>query len=170
MVAPRLATMFASGELAGIDMVRPMRNAVSGLQVSTAPFGTSAPMTRMANLLVSVHAVTDGETPSRRGGLGVEPVPGTPKGSDAGSANWRQRRPRKAACTWTPDPGSVRTSRPIHEQIEGCAAKAESSAVGFASGQLAFAKALAGSSGDAGTACARDQVSGMSVLSRGDAS
>jgi 3-hydroxyisobutyrate dehydrogenase-like beta-hydroxyacid dehydrogenase len=45
-----------------------------------------------------------------------------------------------------------------------------SSAAVFASGQLAFAKALAGGSGDVGTACARDQASGMSLLSRGDAS
>ncbi len=170
MVAPRLATIFASGDLGRIDMVRPMRNAVSGLWVYTGPFGTGAPMTCMANLALSVHLITDGETPTRRGGQGLEPVPGTLEGSDADSANWRQRRPRKAARARTPALGPVPTPRPIHEQIGGCAAKADSFAAAFASGQLALAKALAGGSGDVGTACARGQFPGMSVLSRGDAS
>jgi 3-hydroxyisobutyrate dehydrogenase-like beta-hydroxyacid dehydrogenase len=45
-----------------------------------------------------------------------------------------------------------------------------SSAAVFASGQLAFAKALAGGSGAVGTPCARDQVSGVPDLSPGDPS
>jgi L-threonate 2-dehydrogenase len=170
MVAPRLATMFASGDLARIDMVRPTHNAVSGLWVYAGPFGTGAPMKCMANVLLAVHAITDGETLARRSGLGLELVRGTLEGSDADWANWTQRRPWMAAHPWTPAPGPVRTLRPIHEQIEGSAAAADLSAAVFASGQLAFANALAGGSGDVGTACAHDQVSGMSVLSPGDPS
>src|SRR5258708_15042489 len=165
MVTPRLATMFASGDLARIDTVRPMRNAVSGLCVYAGPFGTGAPMKCMANLLLAVHAITDGETLAPRSGLGLELVRGTLEGSDADWANWTQRRPWMAAHTWTPAPGPVRTLRPIREQIEGSAATADLCAAAFASGQLAFAKAPAGGSGDVGTACARHQGSGVSVLS-----
>jgi L-threonate 2-dehydrogenase len=170
MVTPRLATMFASGDLAHIDTVRPMRNAVSGLWVYTGPFGTGAPMKGMANLLLAAHAITDGETLACRSGLGLELVRGTLEGSDADRANWTHRRPWMAARAWTPAPGPVRNLRSIDEQIEGCAAMADQSVAVFASGQVAFAKALASGSGDVGTACARGQASGMSVLSPGDAS
>ena len=87
MAALRLAAMFGSRDLVGIDMVRPMRNTVSGPGVYTGSFGIGLPMTRMANVLLSVHAVTDAETPDRRSGPGLEPVPGTLDGSHPGSAN-----------------------------------------------------------------------------------
>ena len=42
MVAPRLATTFASGELASVDAVRPVLDAISGPWVYTGAFGTGA--------------------------------------------------------------------------------------------------------------------------------
>ncbi|HLQ55843.1 MAG TPA: hypothetical protein VK162_16430 [Streptosporangiaceae bacterium] len=170
MVAARLAIMFVSGDLARIDTVRPMRATVSGLWVYTGPFGTGAHMKCMANLLLAVHAVTDGEALARWSGLDLEFVPGTLEGCSADSANWKQRGPRMADRAWSPAPGPVRTLHPILEQIEGCAVKADPAAGVFASGQLAFAKALAGGWGDLDIACVYDQVSGVSALSPGEAS
>ena len=61
MVAPRLATTFASGDPASIDMVRHVLDAVSGPWVYTGPFGTGAHMKYIANMLLAVHTVAAAE-------------------------------------------------------------------------------------------------------------
>jgi 3-hydroxyisobutyrate dehydrogenase len=172
MVAPRLATTFASGEEASIDTVRPVLDAISDRWVYTGPFGTGTRMKYIANLLLAVHTVAAAEALAlaRRSGLDLALVQRTLNGSIAESAIWKQRGPMMAQRAWAPAPGPVQTLHPILEQIEDCAAKAGLPTPVFASAKAVFDKALADGWGDLDIACVHDQVCGVSAHSPGEAS
>jgi 3-hydroxyisobutyrate dehydrogenase len=168
MVAPRLATTFASGEQASVDAVRPVLDAISGPWVYTGAFGTGARMKYIANLLLAVHTVAAAEALAlaRRSGLDLELVQRTLDGSIAGSAIWTQRGPVMAQRAWSPAPGPVATLHPILEQIQDCAAAAGLPTPVFAAAKEIFDRALADGWGDLDIACVHDQISGESALSQ----
>src|SRR5580700_5577736 len=71
MVAPRLATTFASGEQESVEKVSEVLDAISGPWVYTGAFGTGAQLKYIANLLLAVHTVAAAEAMAlaRRSGL-----------------------------------------------------------------------------------------------------
>ena len=166
MVAPRLATTFASGDQASVGTVSAVLDAVSGPWVYTGAFGTGARMKYIANLLLAVHTVAAAEAMAlaRRSGLDLELVQKTLDNSIASSAIWKQRGPIMAERTWSPAPGPISTLLPILEQIEAHAAQAGLSAPVFAAAKEVFDKALADGWGDLDIASVHDQISGVSAL------
>ena len=168
MVAPRLATTFASGDEVSVGAVSAVLDAVSGPWVYTGAFGTGARMKYIANLLLAVHTVAAAEAMAlaRRSGLDLDLVQRTLDGSIAESAIWRQRGPLMRERAWTPAPGPVATLHPILEQIEDFAAGAGLSAPVFSAAKEVFDKALADGWGDLDIACVHDQISGVSALSQ----
>jgi L-threonate 2-dehydrogenase len=168
MVAPRLATTFASGEQASVEAVRPVLDAISGPWVYTGAFGTGARLKYIANLLLAVHTVAAAEALAlaRRSGLDLDLVLRTLDGSIAESAIWKQRGPVMARRAWSPAPGPVITLHPILEQIEDCAAEAGLSTPVFAAAKEIFDKALADGWGDLDIACVHDQITGEPALDR----
>jgi 3-hydroxyisobutyrate dehydrogenase len=166
MVAPRLATTFASGDQASVKTVSAVLDAISGPWIYTGAFGTGARMKYVANLLLAVHTVAAAEAMAlaRRSGLDLELVQKTLDNSIASSAIWKQRGPLMAERTWSPAPGPVRTLHPILEQIEDHAAKTGLPTSVFAAAKEVFDKALADGWGDLDIACVHDQVSGVSAL------
>jgi 3-hydroxyisobutyrate dehydrogenase len=166
MVAPRLATTFASGDQASVSAVSAVLDGVSGPWVYTGAFGTGARMKYIANLLLAVHTVAAAEAMAlaRRSGLDLELVQKTLDNSIASSAIWKQRGPVMAERTWSPAPGPISTLLPILEQIEAHAAQAGLSAPVFAAAKEVFDKALADGWGDLDIACVHDQISGVSAL------
>ena len=160
MVAPRLATTFASGEKASVGKVTTVLDAISGPWVYTGAFGTGARMKYVANLLLAVHTVAAAEAMAlaRRSGLDLQLVQKTLDDSIASSAIWKQRGPLMAERTWSPAPGPVRTLHPILEQIEAHAAQTGLSTSVFAAAKEVFDKALADGCGDLDIACVHDQV------------
>jgi putative dehydrogenase len=166
MVAPRLATTFASGDQASVSAVSAVLGAVSGPWVYTGAFGTGARMKYIANLLLAVHTVAAAEAMAlaRRSGLDLELVQQTLDNSIASSAIWKQRGPMMAERTWSPAPGPIHTLRPILEQIEDHAAQSGLSAPVFAAAKGVFDKAVADGWGDLDIACVHDQISGVSAL------
>ncbi len=170
MVAPRLATTFASGDPASTETVRPVLDAISGPWVYTGAFGTGARMKYVANLLLAVHTVAAAEAMAlaRRSGLDLELVQRTLDDSIASSAIWRQRGPIMRERAWSPAPGPVSTLHPILEQIEDCAAGAGLLTPVFASAKAVFDKALADGWGELDIACVHDQLSGMSAHDQGE--
>ncbi len=170
MVAPRLATTFASGEPASVDAVGPVLDAVSGPWVYTGAFGTGARLKYIANLLLAVHTVAAAEATAlaRRSGLDLALVQRTLDSSIATSAIWQQRGPIMRERAWSPAPGPISTLHPILEQIESCAAGAGLATPVFASAKAVFDKALADGWGDLDIASVHDQISGLSALTRGE--
>ena len=166
MIAPRLATTFASGDRTSVSTVSAVLDAISGPWVYTGPFGTGAQMKYIANLLLAVHTVAAAEAMAlaRRSGLDLDLVQKTLDNSIASSAIWQQRGPLMAERAWSPAPGPVRTLHPILEQIEDHAAKTGLPAPVFAAAKEVFDKALADGWGDLDIACVHDQVSGESAL------
>jgi len=166
MVAPRLATTFASGDQASVSTVSAVLDAVSGPWVYTGAFGTGARMKYIANLLLAVHTVAAAEAMAlaRCSGLDLELVQKTLDNSIASSAIWKQRGPIMAERTWSPAPGPISTLLPILEQIEAHAAQAGLSAPVFAAAKEVFDKALADGWGDLDIASVHDQISGVSAL------
>jgi L-threonate 2-dehydrogenase len=166
MVAPRLATTFASGDQVSVRTVSAVLDAVSGPWVYTGAFGTGARMKYIANLLLAVHTVAAAEAMvlARRSGLDLELVQKTLDNSIASSAIWKQRGPIMAERTWSPAPGPISTLLPILEQIEAHATQAGLSAPVFAAAKEVFAKALADGWGDLDIASVHDQISGVSAL------
>ncbi len=166
MVAPRLATTFASGDQVSVGTVSAVLDAVSGPWVYTGAFGTGARMKYIANLLLAVHTVAAAEAMvlARRSGLDLELVQKTLDNSIASSAIWTQRGPVMAGRTWSPAPGPISTLLPILEQIEAHAAQAGLSAPVFAAAKEVFDKALADGWGDLDIASVHDQISGVSSL------
>ena len=98
MVAPRLATTFASGHPASVTAVSAVLDAISGPWVYTGAFGTGARMKYIANLLLAVHTVAAAEAMAlaRRSGLDLSscsahwttPSPVQPSGN-SGAPGWR---------------------------------------------------------------------------------
>ena len=166
MVAPRLATTFASGDQASVKTVSAVLDAISGPWVYTGPFGTGARMKYIANLLLAVHTVAAAEAMAlaRRSGLDLELVQNTLDSSIASSAIWKQRGPLMAERAWSPAPGPVSTLHPILTQIEDYAAQTGLPVSVFAAAKEVFDKALADGWGDLDIACVHDQVSGVSAL------
>ena len=166
MVAPRLATTFASGEQASVTAVSAVLDAVAGPWVYTGPFGTGAKMKYVANLLLAVHTVAAAEAMAlaRRSGLDLELVQRTLDNSIASSAIWKQRGPLMAERRWSPAPGPIRTLHPILEQIQEHAATTGLTAPVFAAAKDIFDKAVADGWADLDIASVHDQVTGQSAL------
>jgi L-threonate 2-dehydrogenase len=166
MVAPRLATTFASGDPVSISAVSAVLDAISGPWIYTGAFGTGARMKYIANLLLAVHTVAAAEAMAlaRRSGLDLALVQKTLENSISSSAIWKQRGPMMAERAWSPAPGPIRTLQPILEQIEAHAAQTGLSTPVFAAAKEAFGKALADGWGDLDIASVHDQVSGVSAL------
>jgi putative dehydrogenase len=166
MVAPRLATTFASGEQASVDAVSAVLDAVSGPWVYTGAFGTGAQLKYIANLLLAVHTAAAAEAMAlaRASGLDLELVQRTLDSSIASSAIWKQRGPMMAERAWSPAPGPIRTLHPILEQIEEHAAGTGLNAPVFAAAKEVFDKAVADGWADLDIASVHDQVSGRSAL------
>jgi 3-hydroxyisobutyrate dehydrogenase len=166
MVAPRLATTFASGDQVSVSTVSTVLDAVSGPWVYTGAFGTGARMKYIANMLLAVHTVAAAEAMAlaRLSGLDLGLVQKTLDNSIASSAIWKQRGPVMAERRWSPAPGPIHTLHPILEQIEDHAAQVSLSAPVFAAAKEAFDKALADGWGHLDIASVHDQVSGVSDL------
>jgi L-threonate 2-dehydrogenase len=162
MIAPRLATTFASGEAASVDLVRPVLDAISGPWVYTGAFGTGAHLKYIANLLVAVHTVAAAEAMvlARRSGLDLELVQRTLDNSIATSAIWKQRGPVMRERAWSPAPGPVETLHPILEQIEEYAARVGVSIPVFTSAKTVFDGAVEDGWGELDIACVHDQLAG----------
>jgi 3-hydroxyisobutyrate dehydrogenase-like beta-hydroxyacid dehydrogenase len=140
MVAPRLATTFASGDEASVRAVGPVLDAIAGPWVYTGPFGTGAQLKYIANMLVAVHTVAAAEALAlaRRSGLDLELVQATLDNSIASSAIWKQRGPVMRDRAWTPAPGPIGTLHAILEQIEDHAARTGLSTPVFTSAKTVF--------------------------------
>jgi 3-hydroxyisobutyrate dehydrogenase len=166
MVAPRLATTFASGDKGSVDKVSAILDAISGPWIYTGTFGSGAQMKYIANLLLAVHTVAAAEAMAlaRRSGLDLDLVQRTLDNSIASSAIWKQRGPMMAERSWSPAPGPVRTLHPILEQIEDHATATGLSASVFAAAKEVFDKAMADGWGDLDIASVHDQVHGLSAL------
>ena len=162
MVAPRLATTFASGERDSVEKVAKVLDAISGPWVYTGAFGTGAQLKYIANLLLAVHTVAAAEAMAlaRRSGLDLELVQKTLDTSIASSAIWTRRGPLMAERRYTPAPGPVATLHPILEQIADHAARAGLDAPVFAAAKEVFDRALADGRGDQDIACVHDQIEG----------
>jgi 3-hydroxyisobutyrate dehydrogenase len=162
MVAPRLATTFASGDPDSVKAVSSVLDAISGPWVYTGAFGTGAQLKYIANLLLAVHTVAAAEAIALadRSGLDLTLVQETLDNSIASSAIWKQRGPLMAERRYSPAPGPVRTLHPILEQIESHAAGTGLQTPLFATAKLAFDKALANGWGDLDIACVLDHVTG----------
>jgi len=150
MVAPRLATTFASGDQDSVNAVAKVLDAISGPWVYAGAFGTGAPLKYIANLLLAVHTVAAAEAMAlaRRSGLDLDLVQRTLDTSIASSAIWTQRGPLMAERRYDPAPGPVRTLHPILEQIADHAARTGLSAPVFTAAKEIFDQALADGWGD----------------------
>jgi L-threonate 2-dehydrogenase len=162
MVAPRLATTFASGEQASVEAVSAVLDAISGKWVYTGAFGTGARLKYIANLLVAVHTVATAEAMvlARRSGLDLELVQATLDNSIAASAIFKQRGPVMRERAFSPAPGPVATLHPILEQIQDYAALTGVPTPVFSSAKLVFDAAIADGWGELDIACVHDQLSG----------
>jgi L-threonate 2-dehydrogenase len=161
MVAPRLATTFASGDETSVAQVSSVLDAISGPWVYTGGFGTGAQLKYIANLLLAVHTVAAAEAMAlaRSSGIDLDLVQRTLENSIAGSAIWKQRGPLMAERNWSPTPGPITTLHPILAQIEDFAASNDIAIPAFAAAKAAFDKAIADGWGDRDIACVHDQVS-----------
>jgi L-threonate 2-dehydrogenase len=166
MVAPRLATTFASGDPDSVTAASAVLDAISGPWVYTGEFGTGAQLKYIANLLLAVHTVAAAEAMelARRSGLDLDLVQKTLDTSIAGSAIWTQRGPLMAERRWSPAAGPVRTLHPILKQIQDHAARTGLSAPVFAAAKEVFDKVIADGWGDLDIASVHDQVAGRSAL------
>jgi 3-hydroxyisobutyrate dehydrogenase-like beta-hydroxyacid dehydrogenase len=164
MVAPRLATTFASGEPTSVDAVRPVLDAISGRWVYTGAFGTGASMKYVATMLLAVHTVAAAEALALadRLGLDLELVQQTLDPSIASSAIWKQRGPVMRARRWTPAPGPIETLHAITDQIAIAAAAAGADVPVFAAARTVFDKAMADGWGPLDIAAVHDQLAGRS--------
>jgi 3-hydroxyisobutyrate dehydrogenase len=146
MVAPRLATTFASGDPASVEKVRPVLDAISGPWVYTGEFGTGASLKYVANMLLATHMAATAEAMLLAKGLGLdlELVQGALDNSIASSTIWRQRGPVVRAAQWSPAPGPIGTLGPILEQIAAAAAGASVRSPVFDSAKALFEQALEG--------------------------
>jgi len=162
MVAPRLATTFASGARDSIDAVRPVLDAIAGPWVYTGEFGTGASLKYVANLLLAAHMAAAAEAMqlARRLGLDLELVQQTLDNSIASSAVWRQRGPVLQSRQWTPAPGPIGTLQPILEQIAAAAGQAGFDPPVFAAAKALFDKAAADGWGELDIAAVHDQLAG----------
>jgi L-threonate 2-dehydrogenase len=162
MIAPRLATTFASGDQAGVDAVRPVLEAISGPWVYAGPFGAGAHLKYVSCLLMAVHTVAAAEALvfARRSGLDLDLVQRTLDNSIAASALLKQRGPVMRTRTWTPAPGPIDTLHPILEQAQAYAATLGVPTAVFAAAKTVFDKAIADGWGELDIAAVHDQIDG----------
>lgn len=165
MVAPRLATTFASGDPASVERVRPVLDALSGPWVYAGEFGAGAHLKYIASLLMAVHTVAAAEAIvlAEHSGLDLDLVQQTLDNSIAGSALLRQRGPVMRARAWTPAPGPIDTLHPILVQVEEYAGRLGVGAPVFASAKTVFDKAVADGWGGLDIAAVHDQVAGVTI-------
>jgi putative dehydrogenase len=170
MVAPRLATTFASGDPTSVESVSGVLDAISGPWVYTGAFGTGAHLKYIANLLMAVHTVAAAEAMvlARRSGLDLALVQSTLENGIAGSALWKQRGPVMQSREWSPTPGPIDTLHPILEQIEDYLGLLGMDAPVFRSAKNVFDKAVADGWGQLDIASVHDQVAGASGLRQSD--
>jgi L-threonate 2-dehydrogenase len=163
MVAPRLATTFASGDPASVDKVAAVLDAISGPWVYTGAFGTGAHLKYIANLLLAAHTVAAAEAMvlARSAGLDLELVQRTLDGSIGSSAIWKQRGPVMRERAWSPAPGPIDTLAPILEQIEDYAAGAGVPIPVFSSAKAVFDTAVRDGWGHLDIASVHDQLAGL---------
>jgi 3-hydroxyisobutyrate dehydrogenase len=164
MVAPRLATTFASGEADSVEAVRPVLDAISGPWVYTGAFGSGASMKYVANLLIAVHTVAAAEALvlAARLGLDLELVQRTLDSSIAASAILTQRGPVMRARSWTPAPGPIATLQAILTQIAQAAATAGAGTPVFAAAKAVFDQAMADGWEALDIAAVHDQIAQVS--------
>jgi 3-hydroxyisobutyrate dehydrogenase len=158
MVAPRLATTFASGDRGSVDAVSQVLDAISGPWIYTGEFGTGASMKYVANMLLATHMAAAAEAMLLAGSLGLdlELVQETVDNSIGSSAIWRQRGPVIRSRQWTPAPGPIGTLHPILEQIAGAAGTAGLKAPVFSAAKALFDKAMADGWGERDIAAVHD--------------
>jgi L-threonate 2-dehydrogenase len=163
MVAPRLATTFASGDPASVDRVTAVLDAISGPWVYTGAFGTGARLKYIANLLLAAHTVAAAEAMvlARHSGLDLDLVQRTLDGSIGASAIWKQRGPVMRDRAWSPAPGPIDTLAPILEQIEEYAADAGVPTPVFTSAKAVFDTAVRDGWGHLDIASVHDQLAGL---------
>jgi 3-hydroxyisobutyrate dehydrogenase len=166
MVAPRLATTFASGDEATVDRVRPVLDAISGAWVYTGGFGTGASLKYVANLLLGIHAVAAAEALVLAGrlGLDLELVQQALDPSIGSSAIFRQRGPVMRRREWLPAPGPIATLHPILEQIAAAVATTGTEAPTFAAAKAVFDRAYADGWGHLDIAAVHDQLAGANPM------
>jgi 3-hydroxyisobutyrate dehydrogenase len=166
MVAPRLATTFASGDRASVDAVTPVLDAISGPWVYTGEFGTSTQLKYIANMLLAAHMVAAAEAMvlARRSGLDLDLVQRTLDNSIGSSAIWRQRGPVMRDRSWLPAPGPVATLTPILAQISEHAARAGLEPPVFTAAKAVFDQAIADGWAHLDIASVHDQLAGESAL------
>jgi putative dehydrogenase len=162
MVAPRLATTFASGERASVDAVAPVLDAISGPWVYTGAFGTGAAMKYVANLLLAAHVAAAAEALRLAAALGLDTglVQATLDDSIASSAIWRQRGPVMRARRWSPAPGPIATLHPILEQVAAAAAAAGLDPPVFGAAKALFDQAMGAGQGELDIAAVHDLLGG----------
>ena len=167
MVRPRAATTFVSGDMASVDAVREVLDAISGTWVYTGAFGTAARLKYVASLLVAVHTVATAEAMllARRSGLDLELVQRTLDDSIASSAIWQRRGPLVRVRRWTPAPGPIATLHEILEQIEDQAAAIGTVLPLFAVAKSLYDRALADGWGALDIAAVHDLLSGQNPAS-----
>jgi L-threonate 2-dehydrogenase len=165
MVAPRLATTFASGDPGSVDAVRPVLDAISGPWVYTGEFGTGASLKYVANLLLATHTAAAAEAMLLARGLGLdlELVQQTLDNSIGSSAVWRQRGPVMRERQWSPAPGPIATLHPILEQIAAAAAGAGLDPPVFGAAKALFDRAVADGWAELDIAAVHDVVAGHSA-------
>lgn len=167
MVAPRIATTFASGDADVVQSVRDVLDAIAGPWVATGEFGTGAWMKYISGMLMAVHTVAAAEALvlARRSGMDLQMVQGTLDSSIAGSAILAQRGPVMRARAWSPAPGPIDTLHAILEQVETYVDDLDLLTPVFASAKGVFDKAVAAGWGGLDIASVHDQISGQQALS-----
>ena len=162
MVAPRLATTFASGDRASVDAVSSVLDAISGPWVYTGDFGTGASMKYVANLLLATHVAAAAEAMllARSLGLDLGLVQQTLDNSIGSSAVWRQRGPVIRQRQWTPAPGPIGTLHPILEQIAAAGGAAGFDPPVFGAAKALFDRAMAEGWAELDIAAVHDLLAG----------
>ncbi|MGI5132946.1 NAD(P)-dependent oxidoreductase [Pseudonocardia sp. CA-107938] len=119
MVAPRMATTFASGNAESVEAVAEVLAAISGPWVPAGEFGRGVHFKYIANHLLAVHTVAAAEAMAmaKRSGLDLDVVQRTIDESIGGSAVFRRFGPRMRKREWSPAPGPIDTLHAILEQI-----------------------------------------------------
>lgn len=119
MVAPRMATTFASGRAESVEKVADVLAAISGPWVPAGEFGQGVHFKYIANHLLAVHTVAAAEAlaMARRSGLDLDVVQRTIDESIGGSMVWRRFGPRMRNREWKPARGPIDMLHAILEQI-----------------------------------------------------
>jgi 3-hydroxyisobutyrate dehydrogenase len=169
LVAPRIATTFASGDQSTVDSVRPVLDALAGPWVYAGAFGAGAHLKYISSLLLAVHTVAAAEaiTLAERSGLDLDLVQSTLDNSIAGSAILRQRGPMMRSRAWSPAPGPIDTLHPILVQVEAYAAELGVDAGVFAHAKSVFDRAVASGWGELDIASVHDMIDSPVVAGGG---